>query len=287
MAYLPGIDVSHWQGPIQWPAVRSAGKYFAFIKVTEGTNYTDPSFSQNWAGAKAAGILRGAYHFFRPLQDARRQAELFCTTVALEDGDLPPVLDLEVSENLKAATIIQRAELWLAEVESRTGRRPIIYSGVNFLNTSFQVAPGQPPAWVKDYHLWIANYLGPGATQPYLPQGWKRWTFWQHSASGQVSGIQGNVDLDWFNGSEQELLALTGGQTQSAQQRYLVKEGDSLEKIAQQFNVTLTELVRANPQLLTAGMWLNLPRASAPTPSSGSNTENPTRPSGAHGPVPV
>lgn len=285
MAYIPGIDVSHWQDRINWPAVKNAGKRYVFIKATEGTSYSDPSFPANWQGAREAGILRGAYHFFRPMQDAQRQAEFFCAAFQMEDGDLPPVLDLEVSENLKPATIIQRTETWLAEVENRTGRRPIIYSGVNFLNTSFQVSPGKPPAWVKDYILWIANYLAPSATQPYLPQGWPKWTFWQHSASGQVNGIVGNVDLNWFNGAEEELLALAGETTAPGQQIYTVKEGDTLAGIAAQFQVTLRELVRANPQLVQAGTRLFIPPPTPITP--GGSSETPPRPSGANGPTPV
>lgn len=259
MAYIPGIDVSHWQGAINWPAVKAAGKRYVFIKASEGTTYVDTSFTANWRGAKDAGLLRGAYHFFRPLQDAMRQADLFCRTVSLEATDLPPVLDLEVNENLTAAKVIQRTEVWCREVQNRTGRRPILYSGIYFLNTFFQVPSGGPPAWSKDLVLWIANYLGPAATQPYMPKGWSKWTFWQHSASGKVNGISGNVDLDWFNGTPAELLALTAQGSVPGGQLYTVQPGDTLASIATQFQVSLEKLIQANPQLLHAGMTLNIP----------------------------
>ena len=121
VAYTPGIDVSHWQGQIDWPAVRSAGKIFAFIKATEGTSYQDPAFPANWQGSKAAGLRRGAYHFFRPAQDPAKQADLFLRTVPQAPGDLPPALDMEASVSMRAATYISKVEVWVKTVEDRTG----------------------------------------------------------------------------------------------------------------------------------------------------------------------
>ncbi|MFC1878859.1 GH25 family lysozyme [Chloroflexota bacterium] len=264
MQYIPGIDVSHWQAQIDWPAVRSAGKRYAFIKATEGTSFVDLSFERNWREAKKAGLLVGAYHFFRPLQDAKKQAEHFLKTVGREDGNLPPVLDMEVNDRLRAATYIQRVEIWINEVESQTGKKPIIYSGVSFLNSNFTIAAGGPPLWAQNHILWIANYLGPQATKPVMPTGWKNWTFWQHSASGRVNGIQGNVDLNWFNGSLTELFALTDQapddeDTPTENTTYLVKSGDTLRSITNKFNITMSALLEANPQMLKSGMQLNIP----------------------------
>ncbi len=281
MTYTPGIDVSHWQGDIHWGAVKAAGKHFAFIKATDGTSFVDPSFAENWGGAKAAGILRGAYHFFRPLQNARNQAELFLQTVEMTGEDLPPVLDLEIGDNLRSATIIERVETWMQAVEAGTGRKPIIYSGVSFLNDFFSIPGGGPPAWAKDHLLWIANYLGLAATQPNMPRGWDRWAIWQHSASGRVDGISGNVDLNWFNGTLDELFALVEAHPEGGEvQIYTVKGGDSLPSIAESLEIDLVDLLKANPQLLQPGMRLKLPQAGR---DAGDSTDSDSDDAGAGG----
>ena len=264
MNYTPGIDVSHWQGAIDWPAVRKAGKRFAFIKATESTSFVDPDFKTNWRGAKDAGLLRGAYHFFRPLANPRAQARHFLENLDMEAGDLPPVLDLEDSGTVRNATLIQRVEIWIDEVQDQTGVFPIIYSGVSFLNTHFTTASGKPPLWTKDFILWIANYLGANATEPFMPSGWREWLFWQHSASGRVDGIQGNVDLDWFNGPLEALFALAkhpgGGESHTeTSTRYTVQQDDTLRSIARQFGIKLRTLVAANPGLIQPGMQLIIP----------------------------
>jgi lysozyme len=194
---LPGIDVSHWQGTIDWGAARADGVEFAFIKATEGGDYTDPRFAANWAGARQAGVVRGAYHFFRPQTDAMAQAAHFLRTVTLAPGDLPPVLDVEVTDGRAADAIAAGVRTWLAEVERVTGRRPILYTRASFWTA--QMGGG-----FNAYPLWVAHY---GVSSPSIPAGWSGWTFWQHSDAGRVSGIGGDVDLDWFNGDRAALAA--------------------------------------------------------------------------------
>jgi GH25 family lysozyme M1 (1,4-beta-N-acetylmuramidase) len=257
-SYTPGIDVSHWQAQIDWPAVHAAGQIFAFIKASEGSSYADPAFATNWPAAKAAGLIRGAYHFFRPLQDAKKQADLFLRTVQQEPGDMPPTLDLEVSDNLKPATYISRVEIWIKAVEEHTGLKTILYSSPYFLNTFFQIPAGGPPLWARDHPLWIANYRGSGATQPTMPTGWNSWTFWQYSASGSVNGIHGNVDTDWYQGTAEQLSLWVGNPVPNPV-TYTVKPGDTLESIVANFNVSLAQLVQANPQLAQPGMVLTIP----------------------------
>lgn len=194
---LPGIDVSHWQGAIDWPRVADDGVAFAFIKATEGGDYVDPAFAANWAGAAQAGVMRGAYHFYRPQTDAAAQAEHFLRTVQLRAGDLPPVLDVEVTDGRSASAIAAGVRTWLETVERATGRRPIVYTRAGFWN---QVGGG-----FGAYPLWVAHY---GVASPAIPADWARWTFWQHSDTGRVAGIGGDVDLDWFTGGWEELRAL-------------------------------------------------------------------------------
>lgn len=194
---LAGIDVSHWQGAIDWPRVADDGVAFAFIKATEGGDYTDPRFAENWAGAARAGVVRGAYHFYRPQTDAVAQAEHFLRTVPLRAGDLPPVLDVEVTDGRTPATIAAGVRTWLETMERATGRRPIVYTRASFWTAQMGSGFGE-------YPLWVAHY---GVARPNVPAGWSGWTFWQHTDAGRVDGIAGAVDLDWFNGGRAELQA--------------------------------------------------------------------------------
>lgn len=205
-----GIDVSRFQAKVDWPAVAAAGRAFAYIKATEGATYRDPKFAAHWAGAKAAGMLRGAYHFFRPAKPAAAQVENFCSLVgALASGDLPPMLDLEETpgEHDEWTTIPKpdRRPLaleWLHAVEERLGRRPIVYTRRGFIST-LGGAGG-----LAQYPLWVAHYTQ--AAKPAVPAGWQNWTLWQYSDAGQVPGIAGKVDLDRFAGTLEELRALAG-----------------------------------------------------------------------------
>lgn len=160
MDTVPGIDVSHWSGRIDWPRVRLAGQRFVFVKATEAETYVDPTFDDNWIGAKTAGILRGAYHFFRANADPSRQANNFINSVRSmpDTGELPPVLDLETNDGQPNTRVIARARLWLDMVEAAFKKRPIIYSGYYFLRDHFSETGGGPPAWAKDYPLWLAQY---------------------------------------------------------------------------------------------------------------------------------
>lgn len=277
MATVPGIDVSYWESGIDWAKVRASGIRFAFLKATEGEAYTDPTFPENWAGAKAVGILRGAYCFFHPNMDAVKQADLFIKTVQArnDNGELPPVLDLEAHDQQSNAIIISKVKTWLDRVEQALGKKAIIYSGYYFLKDHFSEAGGGPPSWAKDYPLWIAQYPNsytPGM-QPTLPKGWFNWTFWQYTETGQVNGINANVDLDVFNGSLEDLYRFAGLGQPPAALTYTVKPGDTLEAIAARFGVSVTELLAANPHLLKEGITLTVPGVTggstpAPTPTS-------------------
>ncbi len=274
MAYVPGIDVSYWEAGIAWKKVRGHGIYFMFAKATEGEGYVDPTFDDNWVGAKSVGILRGAYHFFHPNMNPVKQADKFIEIVkAMNDnGELPPVLDLEMTDNQPAQVIIERAKTWLDRVQQRLGKRPIIYSSPGFLKSSFVVPGGGPPLWANEYPLWIAHY---GVSQPSLPKGWLKWTFWQYSESGTVKGINAAVDLNWFNGTVEELYQFAGSPPPTAT-TYIVKQGDTLPGIADQFGLSLMELVSANPQLIQTNMPLKIP-----TPASLSSGQQPVTESSA------
>ena len=205
-ATTKGVDVSYHNGTIDWAKVKAAGNEFAFIRISDGTGFHDPQFATNWAGAHAAGMLRGIYQFFRPSQDVAAQADMVIAAAGRPaPGDLPPVIDVEVTGSLAPATIAARVRTWVDRVKAGTGVDPIVYTGKFFWRdqvggpTSFAPTP-----------LWIAQYttLCPDLTSP-----WDTWAFWQYSDAGSVPGISGGIDVDRFNGTLDELRALAGGNT--------------------------------------------------------------------------
>ncbi|MBI4511001.1 MAG: hypothetical protein HY698_15310 [Deltaproteobacteria bacterium] len=198
---VDGIDVSKYQGQIDWPKVAASGVRFAFVRVSDGLEYRDEFFAANWAGTRSAGIIRGAYQFFRPGQDAVAQADLLLSTMGpLEVGDLPPVIDVEATDGQPASVIVAKMRHWIDRVEERLGVKPIVYTGKYFWNDSV----GSDD--FASYPLWIPQY---GPTCPDLPNPWTRWVFFQTSATAKVTGITGNVDSDLFNGSLDDLHAFT------------------------------------------------------------------------------
>jgi lysozyme len=202
---VEGVDVSHVQQSIDWAKVAAAGKSFAFIKATQGITVVDAEFSANWLGAKAAGLVRGAYHFYQPGDDPKAQAEHFLATVTLEPGDLAPVLDFETARESASGSseatqhLLQDVSVWLTTVEAATGRRCLLYTSPGFWNALGAHDFGQYPLWVAEY----------GVEAPKAVAGWSTWTFWQYSESGQVDGISQEVDLDRFAGDRAALLSLT------------------------------------------------------------------------------
>jgi lysozyme len=199
--YLNGIDVSHYQGTVNWAEVRSANCAFAFAKASESTSIVDPEFAANWSGMKAAGLVRGAYHFFRPEQNAVAQANHFLQTVQLEPGDLPPVIDIELNDGVTGGALIAGVGNWIDTVAQATGMTPMIYTAVYFWNEYMNDGFGKFP-------LWLAHYTSAPTPQP-LPKGWTNWTFWQYSQSIPIAGVHGNADHNRFNGAQADLQALT------------------------------------------------------------------------------
>ncbi len=198
---LEGIDVSYWQGTIDWDSVAGAGVDFAFIRLSYGDVFRDPKFDTNWQGALAAGVTRGAYQFFKPSQDVDAQAQMMIDAMAdMQPGDLPPVLDVEVNDGYSASSMKSKVDAWVAQVQSGLGVTPIIYSGSYFWRDQVGGSSDE-----QDNPFWIAQYT---SKCPILPLPWQRWTLWQYSSHGSVSGIRGYVDLDRFNGSADDLRAL-------------------------------------------------------------------------------
>jgi lysozyme len=198
---IHGIDVSKFQKNVNWEAVEQMQVdkihiSFAFIKATEGITRQDPNFAQNWAHARKAGIIRGAYHFFYSTRDPLKQAINFKNIVQLESGDLPPVLDIETSNNQPPAIIRTTARIWLEEMEKAYGVKPIIYTNVHFYETYLG-------SEFDKYPLWVAHYY-----QKERPRTDRTWLFWQHSDIGHVNGVSGTVDFNVFKGDSLALRNL-------------------------------------------------------------------------------
>ena len=198
---IRGVDVSHHQGDINWEklsrsAVGNEPISFVFIKATEGQDFLDENFNENFYEAREHGLIRGAYHYFKPNVSADKQAHYFLKQVHLEEGDLPPVLDIEEVGNLTPEDLRKASLTWLKAVEKRYNVPPILYTNykfkVDYLNTKeFE----RYPYWIAHYYVSSLTYKGP-------------WKFWQHTDCGKVAGIKGKVDLNIYNGSMYDLRRL-------------------------------------------------------------------------------
>ena len=193
-----GIDVSAYQPRVDWPAVAAGGVSFTFIKASEASTLVDASFADHWAAAKKAGLLRGAYHYFRPQVDARAQAQHFLAQLG-DRGELPPVLDAEAADGAVPAKIIAGIHTWLDVVGATF--KPLIYTSPSFWNA----LPGTAEIETKA-DLWVAQW---GDRAPTEVNGWSNWKFWQFTNKAHVLGIPGTADQDenHFNGSLADLQA--------------------------------------------------------------------------------
>lgn len=237
-----GIDVSRWQGTMNWAKAKSEGVWYAFIKATEHTAWIDPKFNQNWHGAKQAGLLVGAYHFFRGNIDPVAQANHFVNTVLANGGnaDLPFVLDVEIaptlanlalskrlrevdgymgqtiglgdekarfgqSRTLTAGNFANDVRICLDRIAQLTGHKPLLYTGIAFWNTYLRSVP------TSTCELWIANWTT--RPDPYLPKDWTTWAFWQYTsdANGFRYGAQSaRLDMNRYNGTLAALYEYAG-----------------------------------------------------------------------------
>lgn len=195
---VTGIDVSNHQGDIDWRALAAHGVDFAYIKATEGGDFRDRRFQQNWSAAKAAGIARGAYHFFRQCKSGADQAANFIAAVPKETGALPPVIDAEHMGPCPAGQTVPdvKAEVlaFMTLVEAHYGRRPIIYVTAEFDQAYLAGDLAGETFWVRSL------FLPPSIRE-------QNWLFWQYHHRGQRPGVNGPVDLNAFRGSRADFLA--------------------------------------------------------------------------------
>jgi lysozyme len=194
-----GVDVSQFQGELDWQSVKASGVAFAFARALEGETILDSDFAANWEGMKAAGVARGAYHFYVADDPPEDQARVFSGLVTLEPGDLVPMVDIEQASIGASAPsdLVSNFHRYLDLLEQQFGVRPIIYTEPAFWNEHMDDSFGTYPLWVADYSV----------DSPVLPQGWDNWVLWQHSHSGTVPGVDGSVALSRFAAGLEWLLA--------------------------------------------------------------------------------
>ena len=195
---VKGVDVSHYQGEIDWRALRHSGVRFAYIKATEGVSLRDPRFAENWQRSHDAGMVRGAYHFFSLCKSGAQQAANFITAIPANTGSLPHALDVEQMEpcpnGRRIARPLAQIGAFLDAAEKHFGQRPLVYTTSEFYEAYFRNGwsadrLGKERFWLRSLHR----------TPSY-----GRWTLWQYHNRGRRDGIDGPVDLNAFNGSVEE-----------------------------------------------------------------------------------
>jgi lysozyme len=195
---LVGIDVSHFQGKVDWKKVADDGVNFVFIKASQGRHTVDPQYRRNWRETAAHGLPRGVYHYLDPSIDPLLQAEHFSHTTGGEFGSFPPVIDIEAFEGRDAAKVRQVLRRFVEEIKNKFACKPIIYTSPDFWDELHDSEFGS-------YQLWLADY----GKKPKLPDGWSQWTIWQYESDGVVAGVNGHVDKSVFHGSQKKLTSMS------------------------------------------------------------------------------
>lgn len=208
-----GVDVSRWQGDIDWPTLRSQGANFVYIKATDGGDHLDPMFKKNWRAAQQAGLKRGAYHFFYWCRVASEQADWFIRNVPKVEGALPPVIDVEYNgqsscrQKLSPEKRREKMQVFMDRLEAHYGQRPVIYTAPDFYADNLR-------GHFKNYPFWLRAV----AQHPSKVYPGRDFVFWQYSGSGLSQGVKGKIDLNVFNGTEAQWRRWAGGQSLVASQ---------------------------------------------------------------------
>lgn len=199
--YIFGLDVSEYQGKIEWDKMGKIEDTFAlsfvFIRATAGKDKIDSKFKSNWKEAKKNNFVRGAYHYYRPNENSILQANNFIKTVHLKQGDFPPVLDIEKLPKTQSIDSLKVGlRRWLTKIEKHYKVKPIIYSGESYYTDFLKREFSDYPFWIANYNLWKKT-----------PE--KEWLLWQFTEKAKVEGVKGMVDLNVFNGDFVKFIEAT------------------------------------------------------------------------------
>lgn len=255
-----GIDVSEYQGYINYNLVRNSGIEVVYIRTSEGTNFIDPYFRENYNNAKAAGLKVGFYHYVtsRSPSEAVIEADYFASVINGTSPDCLLAMDFEYFGGLASYEVNAISRAFLERLEEVTGKKAIVYSDAYNAGNIFDSS-------LSSYPLWIAEY---GVNEPELYRNWSSWTGFQYSDTGRISGINGYVDLDRFtedifldnndaiSNSGNNILPQNGGTDITV----TVVAGDTLAELAYRYGTTVESIVRLNniqnPNLIYVGQRL-------------------------------
>lgn len=199
---IHGIDVSHHNGNVPWHRISQLDLFdtvsvkFVFIKATEGRSLQDPNFHTNWHHAKQKGLTRGAYHFYIPTRDPIEQARNFCQLVKLEEGDLPPVCDIEVTNQVNQHQLKRNVKKFLDYLSKHYQTNPILYTNLRMYSDLFNNEE------FNDFHLWLASYDEENIVEP------NNLRFWQYSKHGKLKGNSKSWDYNVFLGDHTEFATM-------------------------------------------------------------------------------
>ncbi len=193
---VKGFDISHHQGDVQWTKISPRAYQFVYLKATEGGDFKDTKFQENWLQAREQGFHVGAYHFYRLCRDGGIQAQNFIETVPKKEDALPPVIDLEYDSQCintySKEQLLKEIQLMHDRLMRHYGKQPIFYISKTFYNIVLAGEFKETPLWVREYH-----------GKPELKNN-PDWLFWQHTNQGQIQGIPKTVDLNVFNGTQKQ-----------------------------------------------------------------------------------
>lgn len=257
-----GIDVSEWQGRINFAEVASSGIEVVYIRASEGTGYIDPYFRENYENAKANGLKTGFYHYVtaRSTEEAREEANFFVSNIKGTEPDCKLAMDFEVFGDLNKQEINEISEVFLETVEDLSGKECVIYSDAYNARETFS------EELAEKYDIWVADYF---VEEPANNGKWSSWVGFQYSDRGRINGISGNVDKDYFTNGIllDDTAKIPEDTTENADQKFgyiTVKRGDTLSKIAREYNTSYEYLARINgiqnPNLIYVGESLKVPK---------------------------
>lgn len=255
-----GIDVSEWQGKINWEEVKKSGIEVVYVRASEGNNYVDPYAIENYNGAKENGIKVGFYHYLtaRNTEEAQDEAEFFVSNIKGLNVDCRLAMDFEYFDGLSITEINEISKVFLEEVEKLSGKEMIIYSD------AYNAAYTFSSELAETYPIWVADY---GVEEPGNGN-WARWDGFQYTDEGRVTGIPGNVDRDYFTRGvflfdTTEIPRDTTPDRTPSTTTIIVQRGDTLSQIATEYNTSYQYLAQinniANPNLIYVGQRLIVP----------------------------
>lgn len=256
-----GIDVSEWQGKIDFEEVAKSGIDIVYIRASEGTDYIDPYFKENYEQAKINGLKTGFYHFLTATntEEARQEARFFVSNIKGTEPDCKLAMDFEVFKDLSRAEINNISKVFLEEVQKLSGKECVIYSDAYNAREIFD------EELAKEYAIWVADYF---VEEPANNGKWSYWVGFQYTDRGRVNGITGNVDKDKFTSDIllNDTSKIPTDTTNDVDQEFItitVRTGDTLSQIARRYNTSYKYLAKINnvknPNLIYVGERLKVP----------------------------